>query len=134
MRAWHVWCGLGVVATSIWVVPLREQDAPPTKGDFLEGRRVPARASDGATVGAKRTAMSRSFADRWGEVPDVVPPVTPMPPLMRPLPTPSPSAPSVMARPTLAEHASAPRELCAAHGMRREYYRRDGWLYWRCKR
>jgi len=46
------------------------------------------------------------------------------------------------AQPLPEEPAPAPthrrppvrREICSAHGMRREYYRRGGWQYWRCSR
>jgi hypothetical protein len=64
------------------------------------------------------------FAERWVTL-------APAPTAARaevlPLPVPEEA-------PRARVHQRAPHELCAAHGMRKEYYRRAGWQYWRCRR
>lgn len=146
MRTWHVCCGLGIVVTVTCLVPVREHHVP-VKGDFLrmarKGDFLGVTVIGRATVGAAAVGLPIGFDERWDEVsdiavpkiavPDIAVPKKAVPDIAVPDIAPTPPAPTTaQAAPVPRQHYA--RELCAAHGMRREHYHRGRWLYWRCKK
>lgn len=66
------------------------------------------------------------FVDRWATAAPPAPAIARTEPPAIPVPT----GPALL--PTNQQAPAPRRDVCTAHGLRKQYYKRKGWTYWRC--
>src|SRR5215472_5307208 len=120
MKPFFVGAIVAALILATLFVALLPSDPPPSEAS--EASPPAAYAIERAPKGDRQPA----FSDRW-----VMLAQTPTIDRTEASAVPVPSGPAFA--PT-HQRAPAAHEICAAHGMHRQYYRRKGWTYWRCVR